>query len=93
MITEKFYKNDYWFRKTENGIFRPFSREMLIKKINELQQQVKNLTMHNISGSLPSRELEQKVLDDYLDWCRNKYSGIETINAEMISDFVNGQCR
>jgi len=50
-----------------------------------------NCNLDIVSGSLPSRELEKQVLADYLDWCRNKYSGIETINDEMISEFVNGQ--
>jgi hypothetical protein len=45
-----------------------------------------------VSGSLPCSEIEKQVLEDYLDWCRNKYPGKQTtINDKMINDFVNGE--
>jgi hypothetical protein len=51
-----------------------------------------NAVSPHVISSLPSREIEKQVLEDYLDWCRNKYPGKQTtINDKMINDFVNGQ--
>jgi len=64
-----------------------------VDAINSMIELVKNnaVSPHVIS-SLPSREIEKQVLEDYLDWCRNKYPGKQTIITEkMINDFVNGQ--